>query len=297
MPETGEDLQPFNPYTQETLYDRLNKQRISWRVYFSGVPQSLALVRQLHRDNVLRYCRFEEFVGHVHGPVEDFPQYTFIEPQYFGRDANDDHPPHDTMRAQALIAEVYNALRHNDMLWKSTLLVILYDEHGGFYDHVQPPRAIPPDHHKDEYEFDRLGVRVPALLVSPWVAKGVVSTRFDHTSLIQYLTKKWGLGPLGDRVAQAESIGKAIRHAADYRAQTLRRIDTAIRSFGAVVARAKPEVLNEHQKALLALSEYLESKIEEDPSKKADRRVRAMAAPASVGEVAAERVSREALNK
>jgi phospholipase C len=68
---------------------------------------------------------------------------------------------------------VYNALRANDALWMSTLLVVLYDEHGRFYDHVSPPAAVPPDDFQEEYSFDRFGVRVPAVLVSAWVDQGV----------------------------------------------------------------------------------------------------------------------------
>jgi hypothetical protein len=128
-----------------------------------------------------------------------------------GIQENDDHPPHDVMRAEKLIADVYNAIRSNADLWNSTLLVVFYDEHGGFYDHVPPPAATPPDDHREEYTFDRLGVRVPALLVSPWVDNRVEHTRFDHTSLLRYLTDKWQLTPLPSRrIAEANSIAVAL---------------------------------------------------------------------------------------
>src|SRR5438445_5644782 len=140
-------------------------------------------------------------VEDVSGKEEEFPRYVFLEPTYYAPGADDDHPPHDVMGGEQLIADVYNALRAHDVLWKRSLLVILYDEHGGFYDHVSPPAAAPPDHHQEEYAFDRLGVRVPALLVSPYARKGVVQTVFDHTCLLKYLTEKWQLGPLAERVA------------------------------------------------------------------------------------------------
>jgi phospholipase C len=124
---------------------------------------------------------------------------TFIEPDYNGVTENDDHPPHDVMKAQKLLADVYNALRANPELWASTLLVLLYHEHGGFYDHVEPPAAVPPDNHHEEYTFDRLGIRVPALLVLPRVEQGFDATACDHTSLLKYLSEKWGLGPLAER--------------------------------------------------------------------------------------------------
>src|SRR5262249_48946279 len=140
---------------------------------------------------------------------------------------NDDHPPHDVMKAQKLMADVYNAIRANPVLWNSTLLVILYDEHGGFYDHVGPPAAIPPGPSQAgwEYTFARPGIPVPAPLVSPYVKRGFDSTQFDHTSLLKYLTEKWDLAPLGDRVGspKTKSIGPLIQHSPP-RTDTLEKI-------------------------------------------------------------------------
>ena len=103
-------------------------------------------------------------VCHWHDDVArgDLPAYTFIEPTYFGPNENDQHPPHDVLRGDALIADVYNTLRANPDLFARTLLIVLYDEHGGFFDHVVPPRTVAPDGHTDRYSFDRLGFRVPA---------------------------------------------------------------------------------------------------------------------------------------
>jgi hypothetical protein len=99
----------------------------------------------------------------------------------------------------------------NEALWQSTLLLVVFDEHGGFYDHVVPPAAIPPDDAQpSEYTFKQFGVRVPAILVSPWVQAGVVHTQFDHTSLLKYLIEKWDLGELGRRTAAANSVGSVI---------------------------------------------------------------------------------------
>jgi phospholipase C len=113
------------------------------------------------------------------------------------------------MKAKKLIADTYNALRSNPDLWATTLLVIVYDEHGGFYDHVPPPATTAPDTHTQDFGFTQLGVRVPALLVSPWCDATVHHTQFDHTSLLKYLCDKWGMPPLGQRTAN--SIAPAIR--------------------------------------------------------------------------------------
>src|SRR5260370_19918849 len=124
------------------------------------------------------------------------------------------------MKGELLLAQVYNALRGNEELWKKTLLVVVYDEHGGFYDHVVPPKTVAPDDFIDEFTFDRLGVRVPAMLVAQWVDPGVVHMDYDHTSLLKYLTDKWGLGPLGNRTPQASSFGPELEKRAQVRTDT-----------------------------------------------------------------------------
>ena len=97
--------------------------------------------------------------------------------------ASDQHPDHDVQSGETFIATVYNAIRENPDLWKSTALLIVYDEHGGIFDHVPPPTlkvADPFPASADstgtgfEFLFDRLGVRVPAILVSPWVGRATV---------------------------------------------------------------------------------------------------------------------------
>ena len=118
-----------------------------------------------------------------------------------GGEENDQHPPADVRNGEQLIADVYNAIRANDALWKSTLLIVTCDEHGGFYDHVTPPPTVAPDNHTAEWSFDQLGVRVPAILISPWVKREVIKTVFDHTSLLRYICDKWNLPPLGLRTA------------------------------------------------------------------------------------------------
>jgi phospholipase C len=120
------------------------------------------------------------------------PPVSWIDPHFkdlrvLGPDSNDDHPPSDVLAGQDLILTVYHALSANPALWAKTLLIITYDEHGGFYDHVAPPPAT-----DDHPGFQRHGVRVPALLVSPLVNPGSTSTSllgpdfyFDHTSIMK----------------------------------------------------------------------------------------------------------------
>ena len=279
-------------YDQTTIYDRLNERGISWRIYHGDIPQSLVLAHQRTAQNASRYEFMDLFFSAASGPEDQFPAFSFIEPSYYWPGQNDDHPPHSTLRAQALLGSVYNALRQNDPLWNSSLLVVVYDEHGGFYDHVPPPSAVPPDEHTlPNFGFDRLGVRVPALLVSPWVERTILKADFDHTSLLKYLTDKWGLGPLTQRVAKAESLGPAIRTTGQPRTDTPASVPIPALAAApeALVKAESAEPLNAHQKALIAFGEYLEREIEE-PAGKPARAVAMAAGPASQVETAKGRV-------
>ena len=136
------------------------------------------------------------------------------------------------MRGDALIAQVYNPLRANPALFERTLLIVLYDEHGGFFDHVVPPETVPPDDHTDEYAFNRLGFRVPAIFVSPLLDPGVAHEVYDHTSLLKMAAGKWpGVKPLGRRAAAGERPAGRTDMAAASRAPTcLRRRSRPISS-------------------------------------------------------------------
>jgi phospholipase C len=158
------------------------------------------------------------------------------------------------MKGELLIARVYNALRANEDLWKTTLLVVLYDEHGGFYDHVVPPKTVAPDDFLDEFLFDSLGVRVPAILVSPWVDPGVVHTIYDHTSLLKYVTDKWNLGPLGNRTAQANSFGPELIKRGSARSDAPPQFTDAL--LGPL--ELPNTRVNENQQALVSFSQVLE---------------------------------------
>lgn len=114
--------------------------------------------------------------------------------------ANDQHPDHDVSAGDQLIKDVYEAVRSSP-LWEKTALVITYDEHGGFYDHVPPPTGVPnPDglnSTDDPFDFTRLGVRVPTVVISPWVKQGTVvhakpagEGQYEHSSIISTVVHK-----------------------------------------------------------------------------------------------------------
>jgi len=141
----------------------------------------------------------------------ELPAVSWIDPNFsdFGglKGANDDHPPVDITAGQGLVQTVVQALG-NGPKWERTLLVVTYDEHGGFYDHVHPDPAPGPA------PFNRYGVRVPAFVVSPWVARGAADrTLFDHTSIINTILLRFcrdangGIPDMGPRVAAANHLG------------------------------------------------------------------------------------------
>src|SRR5258708_940292 len=268
MPNDGTnnaDLAGYFQQTQTTLFDRLNEKAVHWKAYFHDIPQTVVLDNQRLPHNVARYFYIDQFYEDVRGLESNFPAYCLIEPDFMGYGQNDDHPPHDVMRAEKLIADIFNAIRANEALWGSTLLVVMFDEHGGFYDHVVPPAAAPPDDAQpSEYTFDQLGVRVPAILVSPWVQPGVVRTQFDHTSLLKYLIEKWDLGDLGRRTAAANSIRGVISQAA--RECELRRIELTPDQLVPPDPKAEEEAFgssSSHQAARAKLGQWLKLEADE----------------------------------
>jgi phospholipase C len=274
-------------YDQPSLFDRLNERGVTWAVYHGDAPLSLLLTHQWEPRNVACYRPMPRFFTDAAGPAEEFPAFSFIEPAYLDPGANDDHPSHDVLAGEALIAGVYNALRANETLWEASLLVVLFDEHGGFYDHVPPPTAVPPDHHQEEYTFDRLGVRVPALLVSPYAANAVFKDALDHTSLLKFLIDKWSLGPLGERTAQAGTFAAALT--GSLRSDTPTLISAVPGTLTPLVAGPK-RPLNDYQAALVALSHALESMAAEDPAVIAARSHQVLTGPQSQIDTAVDRV-------
>lgn len=206
------------PFQAPSVFGLLEAANQSWRVYYNDFPQSLLLGDVLDVA-AAHYHPFKNFLADAAQGV--LPAYSFIEPQYFGdffggAPPNDQHPPHNLQYGEQLIADVYNALRSSKICWPHTLLIVTYDEHGGNFDHVHPPAAVSPDGLSTEqgFKFDRYGVRVPAVIVSPWVAQGsVLRARgsgelypFDHTSIIKTLRELYDLPQLTDRDAAAPSL-------------------------------------------------------------------------------------------
>ena len=172
-----------------SVYQRMVKAGHNAKLYYYDQSSSTLGLTFLLQDQPKLFGTFDQFVADCKSG--NLPQYSFLEPNYKdGNDlANDQHPDNDVRAGDDFIGTVYNLIRSSPA-WEQTALLIVYDEHGGLYDHVPPPtlNAANPDGNTDKetgFKFDRLGVRVPAILVSAWVPEGtVVNDRvFEHASI------------------------------------------------------------------------------------------------------------------
>lgn len=242
-------------YDQRTLYDELNAASVEWRIYYGDFPQSLAFTHQLEAANLARYRRLARFAADV--AAADLPPFVFIEPAYLEPEEDDQHPPQDILRGDTLLADIYNALRAQPSLFARTLLIVLHDEHGGFFDHVPPPETVAPDSYVQDFSFTELGVRVPAVFVSPLLDPGCVGTLFDHTSLIRAASDLWGIVPLGKRAAAAHSPLGALRW------RDTPRASLAPAHRAETLPTTPQPALNTIAASLFAFSQHLESLIED----------------------------------
>ncbi len=197
-------------FSQRSIFNLLDEAGITWKVYVSD----LALT------NEFGYVR-KHAPGHV-VPIGEYfkdaqastlPQVAFIEPRYVGTKnfENDEHPPANVQVGQKFVADVIGALFLSPQ-WGSSALFLTYDEHGGYYDHVPPPPAPVPDDVPPMLEsgdepgaFDRYGIRVPAVVVSPFSKKHFVShVPHDHASILRFIEVRFGLPAPTRRDASAD---------------------------------------------------------------------------------------------
>lgn len=246
---------------QDTIYNRLQDKGISWGIFHHGMPQALLLEKLW--DHPLHFHPIESFYQmcqNPNAPGAALPQYCFLEPAYRGAEENDQHPPADVMNGEILIAQVYNAIR-NSAIWNKCLFVLTWDEHGGFYDHVVPPdTAIPPDDQIAEFSFTQFGPRVPSLLISPRAPKAVDTTVYDHTSILRYVSDKWGLAPLTRRSAGANSIATMLDLSGPLRTGTPTSLQPSQQTNTPVPADST-SVAN-HEQNLLSFARYLDASLD-----------------------------------
>jgi Phosphoesterase family len=213
-----------------------------WRIYCDGTPQVIAFRKLWEGDRIKNWYRTSDFFDHL-GGSEQLPKYSFIEPRHTGALSNSQHPSNnkkatsgssDFERGEDLIRRIYEALCAKPEVFEKTMLVITYDEHGGLFDHEPPPRAKHPtplryggrpvelvrrlvaffvEHRRSPFDFRCYGVRVPAVVVSPWIDAGCVDdTLYDHTSVIATAKRLFDVKklPLTRRDRNANSLHRLV---------------------------------------------------------------------------------------
>lgn len=245
-----------------SIYDALSAKSLRWRIYndntdaYSDDPRNgsvlgaIPQVSALKGVTLLDVNSLTHFAQDLAGP---YPyQYTFIEPNYGDITADtyvggsSQHPMDDVYGGEGLVKAVYEAIR-NSPLWSTSLLIITYDEHGGFYDHLPPTAAVPPndgsgfDLNESHFPFDLHGVRVPAIVVSPLIPAGVVdSTVYDHSSVLATVEGLFGMSPLTDRDQAANDVRGLLT-------LTTPRTDCPTTLPGPVAAAQRPRLSEEAQ--------------------------------------------------
>ncbi len=226
-----------------TVFDRLEEAGLTWRVYYDPT-QLVSLTGFIHAPALEKYWKtnFRDMTQFfADAAAGDLPAYSFIEPRMICNH-NDMHPPWGELRdgtltlddgttvqvdnsavsdvraGDKLLQDVYDAIRTSASTTGShalnTALLVTFDEHGGIFDHVAPPAAVPPDDSgagEMGFTFDRLGLRVPAIVVSAYTRAGtVIHDEMHHGSLAATLARQHGLAPLTARDAGATPIHNAV---------------------------------------------------------------------------------------
>jgi len=168
-----------NLYPQKTIFDQVSAANLTWRNYYNDTPWELFLETiATHPENLVNMEQFYE-----DAKTGNLPAFSWINPragtnETLKQGSNDQHPDHDVALGERYYKDIYEALRSSPA-WNETLYIVTYDEHGGFYDHVPPPLNVPAPDDDASYPdkgflFNRLGIRIPTLLISPWLPKGMV---------------------------------------------------------------------------------------------------------------------------
>jgi len=184
-----------------TIWDRLAAAGVEATNYYHDVAWATGGFGKL--NGLAGISRFFE-----DAMAGNLPPFALLDPSFFGGGANDDHPDHDVRMGQALIGSVISALGQSPQ-WNRCLFVLTYDEHGGFFDHVPPPATSPGA--EPLTDFQRLGFRVPSIVVGPTVRRGcAIDTVLEHSSVPATATVRFGLDPLNARASAAADLSSCI---------------------------------------------------------------------------------------
>jgi phospholipase C len=202
-------------FAQRSIFNELDEAGITWKVYAAQFPLAFAFLFAYVRETpaAAHVVPFAEYL--VDAQAGTLPQVAFIDPILVAPNnvENDEHPPSNVQVGEQFVSQVINTLFQSPN-WPSSALFLTYDEHGGFFDHVPPPPAIPPDDipplllpGDTPGAFDIYGVRVPAVVVSPFARPHFVSHRVnDHTSILRFIETRFGLPSMSRRDAAANPM-------------------------------------------------------------------------------------------
>ncbi|HWD85498.1 MAG TPA: alkaline phosphatase family protein [Solirubrobacteraceae bacterium] len=203
------------PAKNGTIFNQFTTHGISWKDYYAEYPNQTAATPNLYAANDFPWqptngASLRQF--HTDAANGSLPSFSLLEPNY---SVSSQENPQNIIRGEALLSQVVKAIGHSPK-WKQTALIITYDEHGGYYDHVPPPAAlapdniapVPPEPGDSTYDgFKRYGFRVPSVIVSPYAKRRHVSHKvYDHTSILAFVERKWNLPALTLRDANANDL-------------------------------------------------------------------------------------------
>jgi phospholipase C len=245
-------------YTHRTTFDVLRKEHLSWAVYAGDIPQAAAYFHLVDAFKD-RFNPLDEFFEDAHDGT--LPRYSFIEPRHFVN-VSSQHPMHSVMLGDQLLRRVYTALAENQKVWESILLLVTWDEHGGFPDREKPPRAVSPFPQAGEqgFGFDVFGVRVPAIVVSPYVEAGTVDDRvYDHSSVVRTVFDTLGVDAhLTARDEAAENVLHLLTRAEPRPAPPLPAPPAQLMAAVAAEGSREPVELDDFQRGLVDLARALD---------------------------------------
>lgn len=193
--------------TLPTIWDALAAKGLKGTYYYSDIPFT-ALWGATHLNISQPFATFL-----AQAATGTLPQVSYIDPTFLGEGngvSHDDHPLADIRNGQAFLSQIYNAIASSPQ-YASTLLIVTYDEWGGFADHVSPPSGPITDDERKVGNDGRLGFRIPNLLIGPRAKRGHVEhMQFDHTSILNMLLWRWDLTPFYPRAATSNNLALAL---------------------------------------------------------------------------------------
>jgi phospholipase C len=203
-----------DPKSALTIFDELQMRRVPWKVYFTDTPPEAMFAGSYLSYKDFHYTAIDQL--YADAKAGTLPAVSFVDASNgdqvsgFTETQDDEHPPAVMQVGQAFLARVTKALMASPQ-WGRTALFITYDEHGGLWDHVPPPSACPPDSTPPMLTagdapggYDRLGVRVPFVVISPWAKKGFIGHQiYDHSSIARFVEARFALPAMSNRDANA----------------------------------------------------------------------------------------------